>query len=103
MTFAELLAFKDKAVEAKDEAASDLVEAQLMLETALDVHARATAACAAAHREIHDVLVEYGERCTVDDNGTVTIYRSVELDGEDDPGWRSYHPITEAMFKGGSK
>ncbi len=100
MTFADLLAAKDVAVKYKEETFKDLVEAQAMLEASSENDLKAAEMKTKAHKAIRDLLGEYGERCTVDDDGTVTIYRAVEPESEDDPGWRSYHPITEATLKG---
>ncbi len=103
MTFADLLAAKDAAVKYKEETTAALIEAQSMLEAASDNDLKAAEMKAKAHKAIRDLLGERGERCTVDDDGTVTIYRAVEPENEDDPGWRSYHPITEATLKGETK
>ncbi len=103
MTFADLLAAKDAACKLKEETTLELFAAQVELEAATKDDLKATEARKAAHKAIRDILGERGERCTVDDDGTVTIYRAVEPENEDDPGWRSYHPITEAMLKGEAK
>ncbi len=103
MSFPDLIVAKDVACKHKDETASELAHAQALLAEAEQADATAAEAKASAHKAIRDLLSDQGERCTVDDTGTVTIYRSVEPDGEDDPGWRSYHPITEATLKGTAK
>ncbi len=103
MTFADLLAAKDAAVKRKEQTAFELADAEAMLKEATEADLEAGHAKTAAHKAIRDILGERGERCTVDDDGTVTIYRAVEPENEDDPGWRSYHPITEATLKGETK
>ncbi len=103
MSFPDLITAKDAACKHKDETAAALVEAQAILAEAEAADAKAAEAKASAHKAIRDLLSDQGERCTVDDTGTVTIYRSVEPESESDPGWRSYHPITEATLKGTAK
>ncbi len=103
MGFAELLAAKDAAVKHKEDTAKELAEAQAMLEAATEADLEAGEVRKAAHKAICELLGDRGERCTVGEDGTVTIYRAVEPENEDDPGWRSYHPITEATLKGETK
>ncbi len=99
MTFAELLAVKDEACHHKEETVAALLDAESAAQAATKADCEATEAKRAAHKAIHDLLCDMGERCTVADDGEVTIYRAVEPSDEDDPGWRSYHPITEATLK----
>ncbi len=103
MSFPDLIVAKDSACKHKDETAAALVEAQAILDDATKADEKAAEVKASAHKAIRDLLSDQGERCTVDDTGTVTIYRSVEPENESDPGWRSYHPITEATLKGSAK
>ncbi len=91
MTFSDLLKDKDAAVEAHDAAVAHLNEVNDWHRDATEGEAKTLAARLAAHQAIVTMLA-VGDRCIVDQDGTVTIYRTREVTEHAPHGWASYHP-----------
>ncbi len=91
MTFTDLLKAMNAAVAAHDQTVARLEAALAAHDAAIVAEAAAFALKVAAHQAICDVLA-VGDRCTVDEDGTVTIFRTREVTEDAPNGWASYHP-----------
>ncbi len=89
MKFADLVAAKDAAVAHDDECAAHEEAMAVELEQCKAKHATATEARLAAHKAIHDILVEFGEHYLIDDDGTLTVFKPVDQE----PGYLAVQPI----------
>ncbi len=89
MAFKELVDARDAAI-ADDEACA---EAEAMAEAAhteaVTRHCASTEALAAAHKAIHDLLVERGEHYLIDDQGSLTVFKPID----EAPGYLAVQPI----------
>ncbi len=94
MKFADLVAAKDAAVAHDEECAAAEESMAVELERCQAKHAAATEARLAAHKSIHDILVEFGEHYLVDDDGTLTVFKPI--DESIAPGYLAVQPIPGA-------
>ncbi len=89
MAFSDLIKEKDAAILHENECADAEMAAVQQLEEAMLSHQAATAATVAAHKEIHDVLVERGEHYLLGEDGTFTVYKASDVA----PGYLPVQPI----------
>ncbi len=96
MALAELLKAKDEAIARKQMADDYLAEANKMLADAQEAYEKAEATRLEAHKAIRDVLVDKGDHAIVSPDGTVTIYRAVDITEGCEQGWLCTHPVIGA-------
>ncbi len=96
MALAELLKAKDEAIALKTKTASELATAEEILLTAQQADEQAEVLRVEAHKAIRDVLVDKGDHAIVSPDGTVTIYRAVDITEGCEQGWLCTHPVIGA-------
>lgn len=92
MAFADLIKAKEAAIVADVEAEGEEILSETILAAAKATHAKTALERAASHAAIHDLLVELGEHYLVAEDGTLTVYKPVDVF----PGYLAVQPIPGA-------
>ena len=88
MAFKDLLATRDLAI-AKNEACHAAIEpARARFEEVTAAYVTSQAVLTAAHKAIHDIIVERGEYYLTDERGTLTVWKAISSD----PGYIMVQP-----------
>ncbi len=89
MAFADLVKARDDAIVIDDDCAAAQIAAEAAHAEAVAQHVASSEARAAAHKAIHDLLVERGEHYLIDEAGSLTVYKPIDAE----PGYLAVQPI----------